>query len=402
MKRTLILLISTIFLLAACNNGQKDNQSNKDQSESKDSKNSNQVKQIATDKNVQGDNYRTILPFKESQARGLLQDNMANSYNGEDFESGLLELSKEVFPTNKYLYQDGQYLDKKTINAYLDPKYTKKEIDKMSEKEKKSKKANENLGLNPSHNGETNQEKIADNSPAYLSNILEQDFYGNSDSKGKNIKGMTIGLAMNSVYYYQKEKDGETYSKNLNDKDIEKQGKQMASEILSRLRENSDLKDIPIHFAIYKQSGQDSISPGEFIAGATADDGQTKINGWDTIKEKSALLPSSTAEDYNETLNNNFKQFNDNLQSYFSNFTQAVGKVKFVNKKAKQLTVDLPIDYYGQAETIGITQYVTEQAEKYFDNIDEYEIRIKDGNTPRALISKSKDDKEPQVHIYHN
>lgn len=128
MKRTLILLISTIFLLAACNNGQKDNQSNKDQSESKDSKNSNQVKQIATDKNVQGDNYRTILPFKESQARGLLQDNMANSYNGEDFESGLLELSKEVFPTNKYLYQDGQYLDKKTINAYLDPKYTKKKL----------------------------------------------------------------------------------------------------------------------------------------------------------------------------------------------------------------------------------------------------------------------------------
>lgn len=402
MKRTIILLISTIFLLAACNNNQKDNQSDKDQSGSKDSQNTNQVKQIATDKNVQGDNYRTILPFKESQARGLLQDNMANSYNGEDFESGLLTLSKEVFPTNKYLYQDGQYLDKKIINAYLNPKYTKKEIDKMSEKEKKSKKANENLGLNPSHNGETDEEKIAEQSPAYLSNILEQDFYGNNDSKAKNIKGMTIGLAMNSVYYYQKEKDGETYSKKLDDKEIEKQGKQMASEMLSRLRENSDLKDIPIHFAIYKQSGQDSITPGEFIAGATADDGKTKINEWDTIKEKSALLPSSTAEDYNETLNNNFKQFNDNLQSYFSNFTQAVGKVKFVNKKPKQLTVDLPIDYYGQAETIGITQYVTEQAEKYFDNIDEYEIRIKDGNTPRALISKSKDVKEPQVHIYHN
>ncbi|MBW4836339.1 CamS family sex pheromone protein [Staphylococcus capitis] len=402
MKRTIILLISTIFLLAACNNNQKDNQSDKEESGSKNSQNTNQVKQIATDKNVQGDNYRTILPFKESQARGLLQDNMANSYNGEDFESGLLTLSKEVFPTNKYLYQDGQYLDKKTINAYLNPKYTKKEIDKMSENEKKSKKANENLGLNPSHNGETDEEKIAKQSPAYLSNILEQDFYGNNDSKAKNIKGMTIGLAMNSVYYYQKEKDGETYSKKLDDKEIEKQGKQMASEMLSRLRENSDLKDIPIHFAIYKQSGQDSITPGEFIAGATADDGKTKINEWDAIKEKSALLPSSTAEDYNETLNNNFKQFNDNLQSYFSNFTQAVGKVKFINKKPKQLTVDLPIDYYGQAETIGITQYVTEQAEKYFDNIDEYEIRIKDGNTPRALISKSKDDKEPQVHIYHN
>ncbi|TGZ37975.1 CamS family sex pheromone protein, partial [bacterium M00.F.Ca.ET.162.01.1.1] len=71
-------------------------------------------------------------------------------------------------------------------------------------------------------------------------------------------------------------------------------------------------------------------------------------------------------------------------------------------KKAKQLTVDVSIDYYGEAETIGITQYITEQAEKYFDDIDEYEIRIKDGNKAKALISKTEDDKDPQVHIYKN
>ncbi|HCZ0262039.1 TPA: CamS family sex pheromone protein [Staphylococcus aureus] len=399
MKRTLVLLITAIFILAACGN-HKDDQAGKDNQKHNNS--SNQVKEIATDKNVQGDNYRTLLPFKESQARGLLQDNMANSYNGGDFEDGLLNLSKEVFPTDKYLYQDGQFLDKKTINAYLNPKYTKREIDKMSEKDKKDKKANENLGLNPSHEGETDPEKIAEKSPAYLSNILEQDFYDGGDTKGKNIKGMTIGLAMNSVYYYKKEKDGPTFSKKLDDSEVKKQGKQMASEILSRLRENDDLKDIPIHFAIYKQSSEDSITPGEFITQATAEKSQTKLNEWHNINEKSALLPSSTAADYDENLNNNFKQFNDNLQSYFSNFTQAVGKVKFVDKKPQRLVVDLPIDYYGQAETIGITQYVTEQANKYFDKIDNYEIRIKDGNQPRALISKTKDDKEPQVHIYSN
>lgn len=371
MKRTLVLLITAIFILAACGN-HKDDQAGKDNQKHNNS--SNQVKEIATDKNVQGDNYRTLLPFKESQARGLLQDNMANSYNGGDFEDGLLNLSKEVFPTDKYLYQDGQFLDKKTINAYLNPKYTKREIDKMSEKDKKDKKANENLGLNPSHEGETDPEKIAEKSPAYLSNILEQDFYGGGDTKGKNIKGMTIGLAMNSVYYYKKEKDGPTFSKKLDDSEVKKQGKQMASEILSRLRENDDLKDIPIHFAIYKQSSEDSITPGEFITQATAEKSQTKLNEWHNINEKSALLPSSTA----------------------------AGKVKFVDKKPQRLVVDLPIDYYGQAETIGITQYVTEQANKYFDKIDNYEIRIKDGNQPRALISKTKDDKEPQVHIYSN
>lgn len=132
------------------------------------------------------------------------------------------------------------------------------------------------------------------------------------------------------------------------------------------------------------------------------DDDQTKISKWNKINEVSTLLPSATAEKYDENLNNNFKQFNNNLQSYFTNFTQAVGKIKFVDKKPQQLTIDLPIDYYGQAETIGITQYVTTQAEKYFDNIDSYEIRIKDGNNARALITKTKDDKEPQVHIYDN
>lgn len=401
MKRTIILFISAIFLLSAC--GNEDNEKSKEQSnDNKQQEKSGSVKEIATDKNVQGNNYRTILPFKESQARGLLQDNMANSYNGEDFENGLLELSKEVFPTDDYLYQDGQYLDKDTINAYLDPKYTKSEVDAMDEDERKEKKANENLGLNPSHNGETDPEKIAEDSPAYLSNILEQDFYSSGDTKGKKIKGMTIGLAMNSTYYYQKEKDGETYSKDLDDKEIKKQGKQMAGEILSRVRENKALKDIPIHFAIYKQTGENSIVPGEFIAGTTVEDGKTRINEWKDINQTTALLPSDEASKIDENLNNNFKQFNDDLQTYFNNFTQAVGTVKFDNKKAKQLTVDVPIDYYGEAETIGITQYITEQAEKYFDDIDEYEIRIKDGNKAKALISKTKDDKDPQVHIYKN
>lgn len=401
MKRTIILFISAIFLLSAC--GNDDNEKSKEQpDDNKQQEKSGSVKEIATDKHVQGNNYRTILPFKESQARGLLQDNMANSYNGEDFENGLLELSKQVFPTDDYLYQDGQYLDKDTINAYLDPKYTKSEVDAMDEDERKEKKANENLGLNPSHNGETDPEKIAEESPAYLSNILEQDFYASGDTKGKEIKGMTIGLAMNSTYYYQKEKDGETYSKKLDDKEIKKQGKQMAEEILSRVRENKDLKDIPIHFAIYKQTGENSIVPGEFIAGTTVEDGKTRINEWKDINQTTALLPSDEAGEIDENLNNNFKQFNDNLQTYFNNFTQAVGTVKFENKKAKQLTVDVPIDYYGEAETIGITQYITEQAEKYFDDIDEYEIRIKDGNKAKALISKTEDDKDPQVHIYKN
>lgn len=397
MKKRTLVIVGLSLVLVGC--GPDDNEPS---SSKENTSTQNDVKQIATDKNVQGDNYRTILPFKESQARGLTQENMANTYNGEDFETGLLNISKQVFPTDDYLYQDGQFLDKKTIQAYLEPKLTKSELDEMSDKEKEERKATENLGLNPSVHGETDEEKIAKNSPQVLSNILEQNFYDNGDTSGKKLKGMTIGLAMNQVYYYQKEKYGETFSVDLDKKNVEKQGQEMAEEMLSRLRENEKLKDIPITFAIYMQSGKDQITPGAFVSYATSEENGEALKEWNTVNEQTVLVPSGEAADLNEQFNSNFRDFNHSLQSYFTNFTQAVGKAKFKDKKLQSLTVDLPIDYYGKAELIGITQYVTQLAEKDFGDVEEYEIHIKDGNESRALITKTKDDKEPKVHIYNN
>ncbi|WP_374757683.1 CamS family sex pheromone protein [Staphylococcus sp. 17KM0847] len=399
MKRIFAAVLGLSLLLTAC--APTDDEQPKQDTEQNTSKKQSKVKDMATDKNVQGENYRTILPFKESQARGLVQEEMANSYNGEDFEDGLLKISKEVFPTDKYLYQDGQFLDKDTIRAYLKPKFTKKELEKMSDEEKEKNNATENLGLNPSVHGEKDPEKIAKNSPALLSNILEQDFYGTSDTKGKDIKGMTIGLAMNSVYYYQKEQYGETYSKKLDKKEVKQKGQEMADEMLSRLRENDQLKDIPITFAIYIQSSEEDIVPGHFVSYAVSEEKGSKLNEWKKVDAQSVLLPSSEAAELDDNLNNNFQDFNSSLQSYFNNFTQAVGKAKFISKKVDNLVVDLPIDYYGKAELIGITQYVTQLAEKDFKDVPTYEIHIKDGSQPRALITKTKDDSEPQVHIYN-
>lgn len=397
MKKRSFIIVGLSLVLVACGPNQSENQSSNDSS----SKKENNVKHIATDKNVQGDNYRTILPFKESQARGLTQEKMSNHFNGEDFESGLLEISKEIYPTDDYLYQDGQFLDKKTIQAYLKPKLTKDELNKMSDKEKEEKQASENLGLNPSVHGEKDEEKIAKQSPQVLSHILEQNFYDNGDTSGKKVKGLTIGLAMNQVYYYQKEKYGETFSVDLDKKKVEKQGREIAEEMLSRLRENDQLKDVPITFAIYMQSGKDQIVPGSFVSYATSDENGAELKEWNKVKEQTVLMPSGEAADLNEQLNANFRDFNNNLQSYFTNFTQAVGKAKFKDKKVQSLSVDLPIDYYGRAELIGITQYVTQLAEKDIGSVDTYEIHIKDGNEPRALITKSKDDNSPKVHIYN-
>ena len=69
----------------------------------------------------------------------------------------------------------------------------------------------------------------------------------------------------------------------------------MASEILTRLRANDDLKDIPIHFAIYKQSDQIQLHQENLLLILQLMMIKLKlING--KIDQVSALLPSSTAK----------------------------------------------------------------------------------------------------------
>ncbi|WP_457826608.1 CamS family sex pheromone protein, partial [Staphylococcus aureus] len=83
----------------------------------------------------------------------------------------------------------------------------------------------------------------------------------------------------------QKEKYGETFSVDLDKKKVEKQGQEMAEEMLSRLRENEKLKDIPITFAIYMQSGKDQITPGAFVSYATSEENGEALKEWNTVNE---------------------------------------------------------------------------------------------------------------------
>lgn len=390
MKRLGYLILSAVILASCSNTDTAQNETSKKKEE----------KQIATDIQISNDYFRTLLPFKESQARGLTSSKMASSYNGEAFETGLLRISKNVFSPDDYLYRDGQLLTKNAVESYLEPQYTKAEIDKMGKDERIEKNAYANFGLNPSHKGETDPTKIAKQSPAYLSHILEQDFFTESDAKRKKISGMTIGLAMNSVYYYQKEEFGEVYSEILDPKEVEKKGKIMADEILSRLRVKQELKDIPITFAIFIQSSAEDITPGNFVSYAVSEADSKKIGKWKSVNEKYVLLPSGEADKLNEKLNNDYKQFNDQLQTYFPNFTQSIGTGYFVNDSIKELNINVPLDYYGKAEVVGVTQYIADIAMKSFNQVDNVEISIVDNDKPLALIVKNKDDKVPTIHVY--
>lgn len=76
--------------------------------------------------------------------------------NLKSFESGLLDVSKKVFPTSKYVFQEGQYLSSSTVENWLGRK-----------------SSSNSEGLNPENNGKKDPNT---RNPIYLQQLEEQDY----------------------------------------------------------------------------------------------------------------------------------------------------------------------------------------------------------------------------------
>ena len=69
---------------------------------------------------ISDDYYRTILPFKESEARGLVVNNLNTRYDLIEFETGLMRVASNHFDPETYLFQEGQYLDKRNSHFMVE------------------------------------------------------------------------------------------------------------------------------------------------------------------------------------------------------------------------------------------------------------------------------------------
>ena len=86
-------------------------------------------------------------------------------------------------------------------------------------------KATENLGLNPIDPGEGDIAKRSEENPIYLAHILEHNYLV-KENNNIHLGGVVIGLALNSIYYYQKEAFGATYEAKIDSEklEVERQG----------------------------------------------------------------------------------------------------------------------------------------------------------------------------------
>lgn len=326
--------------------------------------------------------YKTLIPYKESASRGLVVSNIYTKYDIKEAEEGLMRLSQNEFSTDSYFFQEGQYLDRDTVSSWL------------------ARSNQTEDGLNPPADKNMDPEKRAKEAPIYLAHIIEQNYLKKTGDKKVALGGISIGLALNSVYYYQKEQYGEWYDEPIPKDILEKKGKEIAEEVIRRLRARTELKDVPILIALFKQEARNSIVPGTYFAYSVAKPGKSELGDWISVNEKYVTFPMSNPEDIYRDMNTNFLNFKKDIQKYFSNYTSVIGRGFYQNNQLVKLSIEVPIQFYGTTEIIGFTQYLTDVLMKRFPNSVDIEVSITSYNGPEALIVKGRNDNEPFVHIY--
>ncbi|WP_160724255.1 CamS family sex pheromone protein [Bacillus sp. USDA818B3_A] len=385
MRKISLLALSLVFLLSACApNFQKQNETVQTDEESSD-------KAIIPKYNISNNYYRTILPFEQGEARGLVVNNINTRYDLNEFEMGLMRIAQNSFDTDKYYFQEGQQLKAETIKKWLNRQYTAAQL------KKNEMKAADNIGLNPVN---TSSDGTTPSSPIYLAHILEHDYLTKDDEGNVSLAGITIGLALNSIYYYKLQSDGDTLEKKISFSQMESEGKKMAAEVVKRLRATKGLSNIPITIALFEQQSKTSVVPGNFFTYTTVDQGSSELNGWEKVDEKYYLFPSTDAENDHRDDTIAFLNFKQDVEEYFPNYNGVIGKAFYVGDQLQDLSITIPIQFYGKTEGIGFTQYVTGLVMEHFPKYLSVSVSVTSVDGPEALIVKEANSTEPFVHIY--
>ncbi|HEY4566527.1 CamS family sex pheromone protein [Planococcaceae bacterium Storch 2/2-2] len=322
---------------------------------------------------LQNNYYRNLLPFKEGEGRGLIVNNVYTKYDMQEVETGLLRLSTNYFSPDDHFFQEGQYIERDVLEAWLS---------RVSRDEK---------GLNPESSNTGQDEK----NPLYLAHITEQNYLKRSGDNKVSLAGISIGLSLNSIYYNPEGKEID-----IPDATVQEEGKKLAERIVKRMRNDLNIKEVPIVVALFKQEPRNSIVPGTYFAVGKADVGKEAVSEWTPINEEYVLFPGDGDKEYHRDMNQTFKKFKQDIDEYFPSFVSVIGRGFYKDGELQSLRVEIPIQFFGTSEVIGFAQHLTALVDKYFTTM-QVEVSVTSVNGPEVLIVRKPGDEEPYVHIYN-
>lgn len=392
MKKIALAVLSLGLLVSGCSAGA-------DKDEKVAEKSGKAKEQSVVPKYAISDEYyKTTIPFDGGNARGLVVQGLNSRLDIDEFETGLMRIAKESFSTKDNFLKGGKALDTQTIQMLVKRKRTDAEQKELEDKLKKDAVKFPNIGLNPAlGTGSESLEVKNKKNPIYISNILEHDYYVKKGDNGEERVGMVVGLAMNSVQYFNEE-HGYPREAAIPDEKMLAEGKKMAQEILKVIHQKEpETKNIPITFAIYRQAPKSSLVPGNFVSYANVEKGSETVEDWQQINEKYYLFPSEQAKTDNKREDlarvSNFKA---KLSDYFQgDYTAVIGTGMYRDDELREMKLDIPVQFNGKAEIVGFTQYVAGLVMEYFPNYMKVQVTIKSVERPEAIIIREAKQDEP-------
>lgn len=368
----LFLSFLALFTLAACSTTQI--QPGQDQT---DAENPVQGENDPSFYGTSGHYYRPIIrdgAYRPSQSRGITQ-RLNSPINIKAFESGLMSLAGQHFSTDQHFFEEGQYISSETVRAWVGRE-----------------SADNPQGLNPMDNAEAEEEM---RSPIYLESVLEQDYYVETEN-GMQLAGMMIGLAMNSVDYYQAEQYGPVLSQEIPDEDLKQQSQEMIDQILEEVREVDELQDIPIVFAVFKQSPRDSLAGGNYVSQVVSPSG-SELDEYEELNFSKLVFP---LEGEDTAVGQNFESFKSEVEQFFPNLSGVTAVGSYQGDQIEALYVDITTQFYGEAEIIAFAQYVEVAAQNHLPTSIPVEITIDSMDDVEAFLYTNGETSEYFSHIF--
>lgn len=360
--KTTSLLLMCSLLLAACGNLQDSSLSSGGGDSSKSS--------VQTTTSSDSSSYDVLLSdgkYKTSPISGLTAADNSNQFNSRSFESGLMNLSKKQFSTNSYVFQEGQILSASTVNDWLARKSSKNES-----------------GLNPESNGSTDPDK---RTPMYFQQMLEEDYLQKQDGKYK-LAGMSIGIAMNKIDYYQKKQYGATFKSTISTEEQKAQGERIAKEVVQRLRKDSKVGNIPIVVGLYSVAPADTLVGGTYFQySLSKSDG---LGNWSDLGYKNQMLPTVNGDNAISSSDSDaFANFKQHIQNYFPNLSGVTAQAHYDGTSLKAMDITINTQFDGLAQVTSFTQFVQTSAQKYLPSGANLDINIQTVDEQQAVVTRT-------------
>lgn len=375
MKRLAIILSCVLLFLASCS-------SKKEEDIVQPDNEGEQEISVIPNYSLSENQYKIMLPYRPSAARGAITNQISNRVDINELEEGLRRHSTDMFDPKKYVFEEGQYLSTEAVYDLIDSLNPK-----VKEKKKKEDKIKEHR-----------------KNPRVFSHVLEQNFLERKDNRVELV-GVSIGISLKSVYKFQTEVGGPDYYEDISKDEMLKEGKKIAEKVLAEVREQvydqEGIEDIPVMIALFREEEQSSPVPGSFVAKTEVKQGDKKIGKWETLDEEHVMFPSNKAKDKYYEDYQKFKEFSDKLEEYFPNYVGIVGNGFYVKKDLNRMSVDVPIEFYGQGEVVGFTQYAYGLVKEIFPNHYDFELEVTSADGVESVIFRQAGDEEPTVHIFN-